>query len=107
MTRLSGGLGSNVSTRSWACESNGPPRMRCARCLFLECLKAQGFGPVDTRVVTAVRVASAAELAGNDTRLEDGLSSARNVLARALGPDGAVERERWAEEGRAVVREAA
>ena len=35
------------------------------------------------------------------------VNAARNVLARALGPDEAFERERWAEEGRAVVREAA
>jgi putative transposase len=40
-------------------------------------------------------------------RADRDVNAARNVLARALGPDGAFERERWAAEGRAVVREAA
>jgi putative transposase len=40
-------------------------------------------------------------------RADRDVNAARNVLWRALGPDGAVGRERWADEGRAVVREAA
>lgn len=40
-------------------------------------------------------------------RADRDVNAARNVLAKAIGPDGAFGRERWGEEARAVAREAA